>query len=181
MPMPRTLHLYTMRLKAKAEHLLKHITDRKEHADLYVSFDLSVSMSGHGTLSHTPAELNGINSHSHSSSFLPSCPLSSNDSRTGLTATPRCVCGQSFMVSRLLLCTTRWLTHRDPVVQSKIDKARHTSHTFKVCHCYFPKHQLHCIIQTMLTTSRTCYPNIFCTFFFFRTISEDVFVDYQHG
>ena len=90
MPMPRTLHLCTMCLKAKAKHLLKHITDWKERADPYVPFDLSVSMSGHCTLSHTPAKLNGINSHSHSLSFLPSHPPSSNDSKTGcrLTATP---------------------------------------------------------------------------------------------
>jgi len=99
-----------MRLKAKAEHLLKYITDRKERADPCVPFDLSVSMSGRRALSHTPAKLNGINGHSHSLSFLPSRPPSSNESRTGCRLTPaltppRRVRGQSFEESPAIVRT----------------------------------------------------------------------------
>lgn len=61
------------------------------------------------------------------------------------------------------------LTHKDPVVQSKIDKARRTSHTFEVRHC-FPKHQLHCIIRTMLAKFCTCYPSIFIPSFLFEPL-----------
>jgi hypothetical protein len=59
------------------------------------------------------------------------------------------------------------LTHKDPVVQSKIDKARRTSHTFEVRHCFPNIKQLHCIIRTMLPTFRTYYPSIFLRSFFF--------------
>lgn len=104
------LRLCATRLKAKAEHLLKYITDRKERADPCVPFDLSVSMSGRRALSHTPAKLNGINGHSHSLSFLPSRPPSSNDSRTGCRLTPaltppRRVRGQSFEESPAIVRT----------------------------------------------------------------------------
>lgn len=59
------------------------------------------------------------------------------------------------------------LTHKDPVVQSKIDKARRTSHTFEVRHCFPNIKQLHCIIRTMLPTFRTYHPSIFLRSFFF--------------
>lgn len=95
------LRLCATRLKAKAEHLLKYITDRKERADPSVPFDLSVPMSGRRASSHPPTRLNGINGHVHALSLLPSRPPSSTDSRTGRRLTPaltppRRVRGQSF-------------------------------------------------------------------------------------
>jgi len=96
------LRLCATRLKAKAEHLLKYITDRKERADPSVPLDLTVPMSGHRAPSHPPTRINGINGHVHHSlSLLPSRPPSSNDSRTGRRLTPaltppRRVRGQSF-------------------------------------------------------------------------------------
>jgi transcriptional activator SPT7 len=95
------LRLCATRLKAKAEHLLKYITDRKERTDPNVPVDLSAPMSGRRAPSHPPTKLNGINGHVHALSFLPSRPPSSNDSRTGHRLTPaltppRRVRGQSF-------------------------------------------------------------------------------------
>ncbi len=95
------LRLCATRLKAKAEHLLKYITDRKERADPSVPVDLSVPSSGRRAPSHPPTKLNGINGHIHALSLLPSRPPSSNDSRTGHRLTPawtppRRVRGQSF-------------------------------------------------------------------------------------
>ncbi|KAF8260333.1 hypothetical protein EI94DRAFT_1748778 [Lactarius quietus] len=91
------LRLCATRLKAKAEHLLKYITDRKERADPPVPIDLS----GRRTLSHPPTRLNGINGHTHTLSFLTSRPPSSNDTRSGRRLTPaltppRRIPGQSF-------------------------------------------------------------------------------------
>jgi transcriptional activator SPT7 len=77
-----------MRLKSKAEHLLKYITDRKERADPPVPIDLSVPSSGRRPSSHPPNRLNGINGYAHALSFLPSRSPSSNDSRMGRRITP---------------------------------------------------------------------------------------------
>lgn len=104
------LRLCATRLKAKAEHLLKYITDRKERADLSVPVDLSVPSSGRRAPSHPPAKLNGINGHIHTLSLLPSRPPSSNDSRTGHRLTPawtppRRVRGQSFEESPAIIRT----------------------------------------------------------------------------
>ncbi len=86
------LRLCATRLKAKAEHLLKYITDRKERTDPPVPVELS----GRRT---PPTRLNGINGHAHS--FLTSRPPSSNDIRSGRRLTPaltppRRIPGQSF-------------------------------------------------------------------------------------
>lgn len=105
------LRLCATRLKAKAEHLLKYITDRKERADPSVPLDLTVPMSGHRAPSHPPTRINGINGHVHHSlSLLPSRPPSSNDSRTGRRLTPaltppRRVRGQSFGESPAIVRT----------------------------------------------------------------------------
>ena len=95
--MPRTTPSVSA-LRA-SRHLLKHTTGRKERTDPYVPFDLSAPMSGRRAPSPQPTKLNGINGHVHS--FLPSCPPSSSDSRTGCRLTPaltspRRVRGQSF-------------------------------------------------------------------------------------
>ncbi|KAI9507752.1 hypothetical protein F5148DRAFT_1202423 [Russula earlei] len=104
------LRLCAARLKAKAEHLLKYITDRKERADPSVPVDISVPMSGRRAPSHPPAKLNGINGHVHTLSSLPSRPPSSNDSRTVRRLTPaltppRRVRGQSFEESPAIVRT----------------------------------------------------------------------------
>jgi transcriptional activator SPT7 len=104
------LRLCATRLKAKAEHLLKYITDRKERADPSVPVDLSVPSSGRRAPSHPPTKLNGINGHIHTLSLLPSRPPSSNDSRTGHRLTPawtppRRVRGQSFEESPAIVRT----------------------------------------------------------------------------
>ncbi|KAI9452359.1 hypothetical protein BJY52DRAFT_1124430, partial [Lactarius psammicola] len=100
------LRLCATRLKAKAEHLLKYITDRKERADPPVPLDLS----GRRALSHPPTRLNGINGHAHTLSFLTSRPPSSNDTRSGRRLTPaltppRRVPGQSFPDSPAIVRT----------------------------------------------------------------------------
>jgi transcriptional activator SPT7 len=99
-----------MRLKAKAEHLLKYITDRKERTDPPVPIDLSVPSSGRRAPSHPPNRLNGINGYVHALSLLPSRPPSSNDSRMGhrLTPTltpPRRLRGQTFLESPAIVRT----------------------------------------------------------------------------
>lgn len=104
------LRLCATRLKAKAEHLLKYITDRKERADPSVPLDLSVPMSGRRAPSHPPTRINGINGHVHTLSLLPSRPPSSNDSRTGRRLTPaltppRRVRGQTFGESPAIMRT----------------------------------------------------------------------------
>ena len=105
-PQNHPLRLCATRLKAKAEHLLKYITDRKERADPPVPVDLA----GRRTSSHPPTRLNGINGHSHSLSFLNSRPPSSNATRSGRRLTPaltppRRVPGQSFPDSPAIVRT----------------------------------------------------------------------------
>ncbi|KAH8977282.1 hypothetical protein EDB86DRAFT_2838091 [Lactarius hatsudake] len=100
------LRLCTTRLKAKAEHLLKYITDRKERADPPVPVDPS----GRRAPSHPPTRLNGINGHVHTLSFLASRPPSSNDTRSGRRLTPaltppRRIPGQSFPDSPAIVRT----------------------------------------------------------------------------
>ncbi|KAI9441880.1 hypothetical protein H4582DRAFT_1421945 [Lactarius indigo] len=100
------LRLCATRLKAKAEHLLKYITDRKERADPPVPVDLS----GRRAPSHPPTRLNGINGHAHTLSFLASRPPSSNDTRSGRRLTPaltppRRIPGQSFPDSPAIVRT----------------------------------------------------------------------------
>ncbi len=100
------LRLCATRLKAKAEHLLKYITDRKERADPPVPIDLS----GRRAPSHPPTRINGINGHAHSLSFLSSRPPSSNDTRSGRRLTPaltppRRIPGQSFPDSPAIVRT----------------------------------------------------------------------------
>jgi hypothetical protein len=104
------LRLCAMRLKAKAEYLLKYITDRKERADPPVPIDLSVPSSGRRAPSHPLNRLNGINGYAHALSFLPSRPPSSNDSRTGRRLTPtltpsRRPRGQAFLESPAIVRT----------------------------------------------------------------------------
>ncbi|KAI0253661.1 hypothetical protein BJV78DRAFT_1152789 [Lactifluus subvellereus] len=104
------LRLCAIRLRTKAEHLLKYITDRKERADPPVPIDLSVPTSGRRAPSHTPSRLNGINGYTHSLSLLPSRPPSSNDSRTGRRLTPaltppRRLRGQTFLESPAIVRT----------------------------------------------------------------------------
>ncbi|KAH9020108.1 hypothetical protein EDB84DRAFT_1515737 [Lactarius hengduanensis] len=100
------LRLCATRLKSKAEHLLKYITDRKERADPPVPIDLS----GRRAPSHPPTRLNGINGHTHTLSFLASRPPSSNDTRSGRRLTPaltppRRIPGQSFPDSPAIVRT----------------------------------------------------------------------------
>ncbi|KAH8979007.1 hypothetical protein EDB86DRAFT_3148799 [Lactarius hatsudake] len=100
------LCLCATRLKAKAEHLLKYVTDRKERADPPVPVDPS----GRRAPSHPPTRLNGINGHVHTLSFLASRPPSSNDTRSGRRLTPaltppRRIPGQSFPDSPAIVRT----------------------------------------------------------------------------
>ncbi|KAH9066066.1 hypothetical protein EDB83DRAFT_2381286 [Lactarius deliciosus] len=100
------LRLCATRLKSKAEHLLKYITDRKERADPPVPVDPS----GRRAPSHPPTRLNGINGHAHTLSFLASRPPSSNDTRSGRRLTPaltppRRIPGQSFPDSPAIVRT----------------------------------------------------------------------------
>ncbi|KAI0264096.1 hypothetical protein BC834DRAFT_883527 [Gloeopeniophorella convolvens] len=90
------------RLKVKAEHLLKYITDRKERADPPLPADLSVPTApGRRALSHVPARVNGVNGHAPSLTLLPPRPPSSSSTSTGRRLTPaptppRRIRGQSF-------------------------------------------------------------------------------------
>ena len=100
------LRLCATRLKSKAEHLLKYITDRKERADPPVPIDLS----GRRTSSYPPTRVNGINGHAHTLSFLNSRPPSSDDTRSGRRLTPaptppRRIPGQSFPESPAIVRT----------------------------------------------------------------------------
>ncbi|KAI0301716.1 hypothetical protein B0F90DRAFT_1717263 [Multifurca ochricompacta] len=117
------LRLCATRLKAKAEHLLKYITDRKERADPPVPIDLSSPTSGRRAPSHPPIRLNGLNGHVHSLSLFPSRPPSSNDSRTGRRLTPaptppRRVRGQSFQDSPAIVRTAEGMTAIHELEQS---------------------------------------------------------------
>ena len=71
------------------------------------------------------------------------------------------------------------LTHKDPVVQSKIDKARRTSHTFEVRHC-FPDINSTALSERCSQIFEHVIPPFFYALFS-RTISESVFVDCRYG